>query len=177
MEWSNTSLGNLIFKLETLEERGLWIQWKEALKNKDNKRKKELEQEIGELVAKRILQDDVNTKYNAELAALEQTSKSKQTLVRQRVSLKTPITDFEAEAQELLNNPNPTIEEYDRIIGGYEFDLESEGISKELRKEIETKLQDLKNSFKLEQQTTSKKELIDKYIKAIAEQADIKTEC
>ena len=71
IEWSNTSLGNLDFKLETSEERGLWVQWKEALKNKDNVRKRELEQQIGEIVAKRILQDETNAKYNAELKALE----------------------------------------------------------------------------------------------------------
>lgn len=72
INWTNTSLGDLVFKLETSEERGLWVQWKEALKNKDYARKRELEQQIGEVVAKRILQKEINAK--AELDALKQST-------------------------------------------------------------------------------------------------------
>ena len=63
----------------------------------------------------------------AELAALKGTpttsSTINKTITKKRIKLKNPITDFSKDAQALLNNPNPTIEEYNSVVGNYEFDL------------------------------------------------------
>jgi len=60
IRWTNTSIGDLEYKLETKEERQLWIQWKESLKNNDFKTKREIEQKIAESVSNRILQEENN---------------------------------------------------------------------------------------------------------------------
>jgi Trp operon repressor len=56
------------------------------------------------------------------------------------------ITDFEPEVQKLFNEP--TVELYETAIGNYEYDLSAD-ISDEVRKDIESKLQDVKNSFEI----------------------------
>lgn len=63
------------------------------------------------------------------------------------IELKNNITDFAPDAQVLLNNPNPTLTEYQNVINGYEFDLSAELPSEELRQELESQLEDIKNSF------------------------------
>ena len=75
-----------------------------------------------------------------------QTSEVK-TIKRNFVELETPINEFEIEVQQLLNSPNPTIEQYENAVGNYEFDLSSDISNPSLRKEIETMLRDVKNSF------------------------------
>ncbi|MCK5645044.1 MAG: hypothetical protein KAJ19_29865, partial [Gammaproteobacteria bacterium] len=68
------------------------------------------------------------------------------TIKRNFVELENRITDFEPEVQALFQNPNPTIEAYNTAIGNYEFDLSAE-LTESLRKDIESKLRDIKNSF------------------------------
>jgi hypothetical protein len=63
------------------------------------------------------------------------------------VGLKTGITDFSKDAQALLNNPNPTLAEYQTVIDNYEYDLSADLPSEELRRNIETQLEDIKNSY------------------------------
>ena len=63
---------------------------------------------------------------------------------RNRVKLENSITDFDLETQKLFNEP--TVEQYEKVVSGYEFDLSAE-ISDTLRKSIESKLRDVKNSF------------------------------
>lgn len=107
IEWSSDQEQ---IKLETAEERQLWLKWKEALKNKDNKTKRRLEQEIGELVAKRILEDKINAKYDAELDALETTQESSDTQIRK-------------EDEEVVSSP---AEELDRSYVSFEEDIETD---------------------------------------------------
>lgn len=86
--WENTALGDLEFKLETKEERQAWMRYKAALKSGDNKAKRAAEQEIGELVANRILKptqvaeatiDDVQESTEPEMQnPVEETGKPSQ---------------------------------------------------------------------------------------------------
>lgn len=77
------------------------------------------------------------------------TSLEKPTIKRKLKLLKNAITEFSTDAQALLNNPNPTIEEYENVIGNYEFDLSADLPNKELRKKIESQLQEIKDSFEI----------------------------
>ena len=63
------------------------------------------------------------------------------------VPIKTLITDFEPNVQKLF--AEPTIELYNEVVGNYEYDLSTEGLTDSLIKDIETKLQDVKNSFEI----------------------------
>ena len=72
------------------------------------------------------------------------------TIKRNYVDLENIITDFEAGVQELFNEP--TIEKYETAVSNYEFDLSAE-LSDSLRKDIESKLRDVKNSFTITQST------------------------
>jgi hypothetical protein len=109
-------------------------------------------------------------KLAAELAALESTPTTrKETITKQRVRLKNVINDFSIDAQGLLNNPNPTIEEYEAVIGNYEFDLEAELPSEEFRAMLESQLEDIKNTFKITK-PTSRKETIDQNFDNIVKQ-------
>jgi hypothetical protein len=100
---------------------------------------------------------EINAKYDAELAelaALEQTTITTTTPIKtikkkEFVLLNNVISDFPPDAQALLNNPNPTIEEYNAVISGLEFDLSAELPSESLRKEIESQLADIKNYFEI----------------------------
>lgn len=74
------------------------------------------------------------------------------TLKRNFVELENQIIDFEPEVQALLSNPNPTVEDYNTVVGNYEFDLSAD-IPDSLRKDIESKLRDVKNSFTIVQST------------------------
>ena len=74
-------------------------------------------------------------------------------LKRNYVDLKNPITDFEPEVQKLFNTPNPTIEQYNSAVSNYEFDLSADLPTDSLRKSIESKLQDVKNSFTITRST------------------------
>jgi hypothetical protein len=92
--------------------------------------------------------------YDAELAALGQPI----TIKRKLVNLKNKITDFSKDAQQLFSNSNPTIEEYQSVVGNYEFDLSAD-LPSELRKEIESQLEDIKNSFDVINQQTVEQEV------------------
>ena len=82
----------------------------------------------------------------------EQPAEQQATLKRNFVELENQITDFELEVQELFNNPNPTVEDYNTVVNNYEFDLSAE-IPDSLRKDVESKLRDVKNSFTIVQPT------------------------
>ena len=77
-----------------------------------------------------------------------------QTIKRNFVELENIITSFEQEVQELFNNSNPTVEEYNAVVGNYEFDLSAE-LPESLRKDIESKLRDVKNSFTIVQTSST----------------------
>lgn len=117
-----------------------------------------------------IKKDDA--KYDAELAALSEASFSEEkVIIKNRVELKNVITDFDVEAQKLLNNPNPTIEEYDRVVGNYTFDLEAD-INDSLRADIESKLEDIRNTFTItsrEESETERTKLVDENFDKIVE--------
>ncbi len=91
-------------------------------------------------------------KYDIEITTLE--GKPVETIKRKFVNLENTITNFELEVQDLFNNP--TIEKYNTVISNYEFDLSADLPSESLRKDIESKLKDVKNSFEII--TTSKSE-------------------
>ena len=76
----------------------------------------------------------------------QQPSQPQGSLQRNFVELENLITDFDAEGQALFNNPNPTVEDYNTVVANYEYDLSAE-IPDSLRKDIESKLRDVKNSF------------------------------
>jgi hypothetical protein len=112
---------------------------------------------------------DKKAALQAEQAALESQPVAKETITKQRVRLKNVINDFSIDAQGLLNNPNPTIEEYEAVIGNYEFDLEAELPSEEFRAMLESQLEDIKNTFKITK-PTSRKETIDQNFDNIVKQ-------
>jgi len=116
--------------------------------------------------------------YNRKITLAAQATanqKVEKTIIKKRIELKNRITDFDLEAQKLLNNPNPTIEEYNTVVGNYMFDLEAD-ISDTLRADIESKLEDIKNTFEIVDTQSKRKELIEKYLKDIAAQAEISTQ-
>lgn len=106
---------------------------------------------------------DVVQKIDAELEALKvkPTATTKQVIKRKFVNLENTITNFEPEVQDLFNNP--TIEKYNTVIGNYEFDLSADLPSESLRKDIESKLRDVQNSFEIittSNSETTKQEII-----------------
>ena len=60
------------------------------------------------------------------------------------VVLENRIVDFDIEAQALFDSPS--IDKYNEVVANYEFDLSAD-ITDDLRKSIESKLRDVKNSF------------------------------
>ncbi len=62
------------------------------------------------------------------------------------VEMSNVITDFEPEVQKLFMEP--TVELYETAIGNYEYDLSAD-ISDEIKKDRESKLQDVRNSFEI----------------------------
>jgi len=76
----------------------------------------------------------------------------KATIVRKYVTLETPITAFNTEEQALLNNPTPTIEEYEAVVQKLEKLVK---IAKQPANKIlfETALRDIKNSFEITEGT------------------------
>ena len=73
---------------------------------------------------------------------------TKKTITRKYVTLETPITAFGPEEQALLNNPTPTIEEYEAVVQKLEKLVK---IAKQPANKIlfETALRDIKNSFEI----------------------------
>ena len=120
----------------------------------------------GETNIKVTSEFNINAQIDAELAATEQQPTS--TIKKKRVRLKNAINDFDVEAQALLNNPNPTIEEYEAVVNGYEFDLSAD-ISDTLRADIESKLADIKNTFEISK-PASRREAIDANFNMIIKQ-------
>ena len=78
-----------------------------------------------------------------------ETTKVGKSIKRLRVRLENVITDFSKEAQALFNNSNPTIEKYKEVVDLYEYDLSADLPSEELRKRLESQLQDIKNSYEI----------------------------
>ena len=78
-----------------------------------------------------------------------ETTKVGKSIKRLRVRLENAITDFSKEAQALFNNSNPTIEKYKEVVDLYEYDLSADLPSEELRKRLESQLQDIKNSYEI----------------------------
>jgi hypothetical protein len=91
----------------------------------------------------------VNEKVVSTPTTTITTALEKPTIKRKLKLLKNVITEFSTDAQALLSNPNPTIEEYESVIGNYEFDLSADLPNKELRKKIESQLQEIKDSFEI----------------------------
>jgi hypothetical protein len=89
----------------------------------------------------------IQVEYNAELAALKvKPTVATKPITRLLVQLENQITDFEKDAQILF--ADPTIEKYETVVGNYEFDLSAE-LDDATRKDIESKLRDVKKSFKI----------------------------
>ena len=83
-----------------------------------------------------------------------ETTKVGKSIKRLRVRLENVITDFSKEAQALFNNINPTIEKYKEVVDLYEYDLSADLPSEELRKRLESQLQDIKNSYEITSAST-----------------------
>lgn len=94
-----------------------------------------------------------------ELDYFKNNYKNKPTSIKRNlVDLENRITDFEPKVQKLFNEP--TLELYSEVIGNYEFDLSAE-ISDTIRKDIESKLRDVKNSFTITQELTQEQPIIE----------------
>jgi ADP-ribose pyrophosphatase YjhB (NUDIX family) len=78
----------------------------------------------------------------------ETTPNTKKTITRKYVTLETSITAFGPEEQALLNNPTPTIEEYEAVVQKLEklIKIAEQPANKIL---FETALRDIKNSFEI----------------------------
>jgi hypothetical protein len=134
----------------TVDERGLSSQ---EIQEVRKKQAEQLERD------KRLA--ELNKQKQKELAALEKQSIVTQEEItpirtikkREFILLDNVITDFPPDAQALLNNPNPTIEEYDAVVNGLEFDLSADLPSESLRKEIESQLEDIKRTFEITEVT------------------------
>jgi len=167
IEWSSDQEE---IKLETKEERQLWIQWKEALNNKDNKLKRKLEQEIGELVAKRLLEGEINAKYDAELAALETELKKQRDAIQEQgpegMDVQEPTRDSEAVGE---GDVRETTEEVDTeeqkakikqeaddladalgLDDDVKFQLETDMTDKQRKETLEKEAEDLMNEVQPE---------------------------
>lgn len=90
-----------------------------------------------------------NFTINPQLQATAEATASltERQIKRNRVQVKTIFTDFDLDEQSLFNEP--TVEKYETVISNLEFDLSTDGLSEGLRRSIETKLQDIKNSFEI----------------------------
>lgn len=82
---------------------------------------------------------------------------------RNFVELENNILDFEPKVQKLFNAP--TVELYDEVIGNYEYDLSAD-IDNNLRKDIESKLRDVKKSFTV---TKPQQKITDAEVEAMTE--------
>lgn len=102
---------------------------------------------------------------DAYIAVTPSTTQQPKTVDIERnfVELENNILDFEPKVQKLFNAP--TIELYDEVIGNYEYDLSAD-IDNSLRKDIESKLRDVKKSFTV---TKPQQKITDAEVEAMTE--------